>query len=136
SDTPTSMNELYDEFSNEYQTSKTDMAKVRSSLKALSDIFQETSIRDFFETQNYVYTLHTLMDTMPGIAPADWKEPLASFVTAYKASPTEDDADDNMDENLREFRQGASSRTRSKSSRTQRLFGLKKWVETHYPQLK
>lgn len=135
SDTPASMNELYDEFSSEYQAAATDTAKLKNSLKAISEIFQNPDVRSFFETQNYVYTLHTLLDTKPGISSADWQTPLMDFVTAYKAAPIEDDGEAVLDENLREFRQGASSRTRSKSSRTQRLFGLKKWVEANYPDL-
>lgn len=135
SDTPTSMNELYDEFSNEYQAAATDTAKLKKSLKAISEIFQNSDVRSFFETQNYVYTLHTLLDAKTGISSADWQTPLADFVKAYKAAPMEDDGEAALDENLREFRQGASSRTRSKSSRTQRLFGLKKWVEANHPDL-
>ncbi|WP_371157089.1 DUF262 domain-containing protein [Jannaschia sp. 2305UL9-9] len=134
-DTPRSMNELYDEFTNEYQAAAADTAKLKRSLKKISEIFQNNDVRSFFETQNYVYTLHTLLDTKTGISAADWQTPLAHFVTAYKAAPIEADDEAAIDDNLREFRQGASSRTRSKSSRTQRLFGLKKWIEANYPDL-
>jgi uncharacterized protein with ParB-like and HNH nuclease domain len=134
-DTPTSMNDLYDEFSSEYQSSPEDTAKVKSSLKAISEIFHDSKIREFFETQNYVYTLHTLLDTKPDIEPASWRQPLAAFVTAYKAAPADDDPSVQIDENVSEFRKGASSRTRSKSSRTKRLFGLKNWIEANFPDL-
>lgn len=135
SDTPKGMNELYDEFTNEYQAAAGDTVKLKQSLKTISQIFQNAEVRSFFETQNYVYTLHTLLDTMTGISAASWQAPLAQFVMAYKAAPFEVDDEAAIDGNLSEFRKGASSRTRSKSSRTQRLFGLKKWIEANYPDL-
>lgn len=134
-DTPTSMNDLYDEFSSEYPSAAEDSAKVKLSLQLISEIFQDAEVRGFFETQNYVYTLHTLLDTKPDILPGNWQAPLATFVAAYKAAPADDDPNAQIDDNLNEFRKGASSRTRSKSSRTQRLFGLKRWIEANYPDL-
>ncbi|EAP81673.1 DUF262 domain-containing protein [Sulfitobacter sp. NAS-14.1] len=134
-DTPTSMNELYDEFSNEYPDSEKDVKKVKSSLKVISQIFEDALAKSFFETQNYVYTLYTLLDAKPGNSAGAWRKPLADFAAAYKAAPADDEPNAEVDDNISEFRKGASSRTRSKSSRTQRLFGLKKWIEVNYPDL-
>ncbi|SLN12992.1 hypothetical protein AQS8620_00161 [Aquimixticola soesokkakensis] len=135
-DTPRSMNELYDEFSSEYSSAATDTSKVKSSLLKISEIFLDHKVRNFFATQNYVYTLHTLLDTEQGvIPPASWRKPLAEFIEAYQAAPKDDDPSSQIDVNISEFRKGAISRTRSKTSRTQRLFGLKNWIEANYPDL-
>jgi len=134
-DTPTSMNELYDEFSDDYSASTADKNKVKATLKRIGQIFEDSNVREFFETQNYVYTLYSLIDVKPKISPKNWRAPLSAFVDAYKSSQTDGEAGTVEDENLSEFRRGASSRTRSKSSRTQRLFGLKNWIESHFPDI-
>lgn len=135
SDTPTSMNELYDDFNDAYPEAASDVKKIVKSLKLIGEIFQDDDVRRFYATQNYVYTLHCLLDTCAERSAAQWQAGLWSFVTAYEAmsdvdeTPSEDQAD------LIEFRQGASSRTRSKSSRLQRLFGLRNWLERNVPGL-
>lgn len=133
SDTPESMNDLYDEFSDAYPQKAADKRNVLKSLSRILDLFQEPTIRKFFETQNYIYTLHSLFDTEPDVPLDQWKASLASFVSAYENIAKAGADPQEADENLLAFQKGASSRTRSKSSRTQRLFGLKKWIAANAP---
>lgn len=132
SDTQKSMNELYDDFSDEYPDASSDKKKIRQSLKFMAEVFQDASVRDMFETQNNVYTLHSLFDAVPDVSASDWTERLSAFVNAYKSTPTDVEEGQTIDQNIADFRSGASSRTRSKSSRTDRLFGLRNWIAEHY----
>lgn len=134
-DTPATMNELYNDFNDEYPDASADQKNILTSLKTIGQIFEQGDVRAFFSTQNYIYTLHSLLDVCKPRPIAAWQDGLSKFVKAYQALP---DADDQVSEDLKyliEFRQGASSRTRSKSSRTQRLFGLKNWLAAHVPGL-
>lgn len=116
-----SINDLYDKFSNEYPDRELDVSAVKKSLEKIMAIFEDRTVKNFFESQNYIYTLHSLLDLDRGREVEDWKILLSAFVRAYKSH--------SADVNISEFRTGATSRTRSKVSRTQRLFGLKKWIE-------
>ncbi|WP_420405429.1 DUF262 domain-containing protein [Nisaea sp.] len=136
SDTPTSMNDLYNDFSSEYTESEIDTKKVIKSLKFICDVFKDDNARAFFETQNYVYTLHCLLDLKPNASVDDWKAALSAFAKAYIDATDNSNPNAEIDENLADFRSGASSRTRSKGSRTQRLFGLKKWIDQRFPAFK
>lgn len=135
SDTPTSMNELYNEFNDNYPQAQGDIANIKKSLKKCLILFESEEIRSFFATQNYVYTLHSLFDVCEERPIAQWIDGLRSFILAYGGLPVEDNDVAEEHAALAEFRMGASSRTRSKSSRTQRLFGLKKWLAIHAENL-
>jgi uncharacterized protein with ParB-like and HNH nuclease domain len=118
-----SINDLYDKYGNEYPDKDKDIAKISKSLKLVIAIFSNTTVKGLFETQNNIYTLHSLFDVEPPRSADEWKVTLAKFATAYRSGSTE--------ENIQEFRLGATSRTRSKVSRTQRLFGLRKWIRAN-----
>lgn len=134
-DSPKTMNELYNEFNDEYPEAKADKANILKSIKLINELFLDGEVEKFFATQNYVYTLHSLFDVCAQRTAAEWGDGLAKFVKAYAGLPeNEDDVKDDQ-ASLAEFRKGAISRTRSKSSRTQRLFGLKKWLAQNVPGL-
>lgn len=127
-DTPKTMNELYNDFNDHYPEAKKDKKNIIASLELMNEIFADEEVEDFFSTQNYVYTLHTLFDSCAKKSAKDWREGLLKFARAYGRLPDSDEEIKKEDESLKTFRSGASSRTRSKSSRTQRLFGLRNWL--------
>lgn len=133
SDTPESMNDLYDEFSDKYADKNSDMRNILRTLTIICEIFKDQTIKNFFETQNYIYTLHSLIDTHDDVSVEYWKNALAKFVVAYENLNLAGVDSRGVDDNLLAFQKGASSRTRSKTSRTQRLFGLKRWIEANAP---
>ncbi|WP_340692198.1 DUF262 domain-containing protein [Hyphomonas sp.] len=130
SDTPESMNELYDKYSGQYRKAKSDIQNVRASLKLIAEIFGDTNVREMFESQNNIYTLHSLFEVEPAREVATWQKVLSAFANEYKAT-AKAAADEAVDENISEFRKGASSRTRSASSRLQRVVGLRSWIRTY-----
>ncbi|MWV27475.1 GmrSD restriction endonuclease domain-containing protein [Aurantiacibacter rhizosphaerae] len=134
-DTPKTMNELYNEFNDDYSEAEIDKANVSKSLKLVNEVFLDEEIEAFFATQNYVYTLHSLFDVCEEKPADQWRAGLLGFVQAYAGLPANDDDVKEDQKSLAEFRKGASSRTRSKSSRTQRLFGLKNWLAQNFPEL-
>lgn len=131
SDTPVSMNELYNEFNDSYPEATLDQTKIRRSLKKCQALFEDGEIRSFFATQNYVYTLHSLFDVCEERPNEQWADGFRAFIGAYEGLPADDREVAKEHAELAEFRKGASSRTRSKSSRAQRLFGLKNWLAAH-----
>lgn len=122
-DSAKSINDLYDKFSNVYPEKNQDVKDIKKSLSLVAEIFTSPQVKDLFETQNNIYTLHSLFSTEASRGAGEWSASLARFAEAYKSGAT--------DENISEFRSGATSRTRSKVSRTQRLFGLRKWLRNH-----
>ena len=126
-----SINDLYDKYSNEYQEADKDISKVIKSLREIISIFTDKAVRSLFETQNNIYTLHALLDIEGPRATADWQKVLSSFALSYKNAPADDDPEVEIDKYISDYRKGASSRTRSKSSRSQRIFALRNWIRSH-----
>lgn len=126
-----SINELYDKYSNEYPTAAVDTSKVRKSLHKIRSLISENPTKDFFETQNNIYTLHAFLDIEPDRDEAVVRDALTEFVNAYRTAPAVSDGDVEVDKDVADYRKGASSRTRSKSSRSLRVFALRNWVRKH-----
>lgn len=126
-----SINDLYDKYSNVYLEADKDVSKVVKSLAEICRIFSDPVVRNLFETQNNIYTLHALLDVENPKTTVEWQQALSSFAIAYKNAPADDDPDLKVDKYISEFRKGASSRTRSKSSRSQRVFALRNWIRSH-----
>jgi uncharacterized protein with ParB-like and HNH nuclease domain len=130
-DSAKTINELYDKYSNEYPQAATDVPKVAKSLRSISVLFEDKTVRDFFETQNNIYTLHAFLDIEPQRDDRVLRDALAAFVEAYRAATKMANAESETDGYISEYRAGATSRTRSKSSRTQRIFGLRNWIRAY-----
>lgn len=127
-DTPESMNDLYDTYSDSYSDAQKDLNSVLSRLEKIENLFEDGEIKSFFETQNNIYTLNALLDIEPTRSGAEWMSALRAFVQVYRASS--DDLE-SLDQEIAAFRKGASSRTLSKSSRTLRIFSLRNWLRTY-----
>lgn len=130
-ETAKSINELYDKYSNEYPSVEADVSKVRKSLRKIGSLFSDQTVKDFFETQNNIYTLHAFLDIEPDRDEEVVRAALADFVTAYREAPSSEDNTADVDPDVAEYRKGASSRTRSKSSRSSRVFALRNWIRKH-----
>lgn len=130
-ETAKSINELYDKYSNEYPSAETDITKVCKSLRKIRSLFADDQIKTFFETQNNIYTLHAFLDIEPDRDQDVIRGALAEFVNSYRNAPPADDPEAEVDIDIAEYRKGASSRTRSKSSRSSRVFALRKWVRKY-----
>lgn len=130
-ETAKSINDLYDKYSNEYAEAAHDIKKVNNSLLLIRAIFSDEKVRAMFETQNNIYTLHALFEIEPEREVDVWRGALEAFAVAYKIETQKADAGNFADPHILEFQKGATSRTRSKSSRTQRVFGLRNWIRTH-----
>ena len=126
-----SINELYDKYSNEYPDFKSDVSNVRASLRKIWSLFADEDVKRFFETQNNIYTLHALLDIEPNRDEDKVRIALSEFVRAYRDAPEEEGNGANIDTEITDYRKGASSRTRSKSSRSLRIFALRKWIRRH-----
>ncbi len=94
-------------------------------------MFSDQTVKDFFETQNNIYTLHAFLDIEPDRDEDVVRAALADFVRAYREAPTAEDKMADIDVDVAEYRKGASSRTRSKSSRSARVFALRNWIRKH-----
>lgn len=125
-----SMNSLYDNFSDIYENRSEDIRRVQKSLSRIDILLADSTARALFTSQNNIYTLHGFLSLEGERSNEVLTEGLSSFATAYRQLPTET-GEGNLDRNLLNFRTGASSRTRSKSSRAQRQFGLLNWFKQH-----
>ncbi|KIC31173.1 DUF262 domain-containing protein [Leisingera sp. ANG-M6] len=125
-----SINDLYDAYSDVYSDYESDVKKVRQSLERIGNLFANAEIKSMFETQNYCYTLHAFLDIEGFRSDEELSKALSAFVSAYQQAPAEDDTSAQADANISDFRQGATSRTRSKSSRSLRVTGLRNWVRS------
>lgn len=121
SDTPKELNDLYDTYNNEYPEKINDINNVKRSILCLSTIFSRCPIvKEKFERQIYVYTFHSLFSSASNFSAEYWGDKLAAFAEAYDARAA--------DPNVAKFREGASSRTRSRGSRMDRLNSLRNWI--------
>lgn len=129
-DTPEAINELYDKYSDGYKEAKEDLNKVKKRLALIGKLFNSPTVRDFFESKIAVYTLNALLDVEPERSVDTWIAQLSAFATAYQkhsASPVNTPTS----KYLNDYKSGVSSRTRSRSSRTLRLFGLRNWIKSN-----
>lgn len=128
-DTPEAINDLYDKYSDNYKEAKDDVKTVRARLATIRELFEDHAVRKFFESQIAVYTLNALLDIEPGRTVETWIKQLSDFAAAYDLPSAA--ADIPPGKYLEEYRTGVSSRTRSRSSRTLRLFALRNWIRTN-----
>jgi len=113
------INDAYDLYNDAYEMKREDIATISAFLSFLDRALEHNpDIRDFFAKPNNIYSLFAVYKMNRGNVALDH---LKSFVEAYEGGaehPT-----------LTAYREGVSSRTRSKSNREKRIFGLQDWLE-------
>jgi uncharacterized protein with ParB-like and HNH nuclease domain len=129
-DTPEAINDLYDKYSDNYKEANEDIRKVKARLSTINELFKDPKVRSFFESQIAVYTLNALLDIEQSRTVETWVRQLSEFAAAYEAPPS-GAANTPASKYLEEYKTGVSSRTRSRSSRTLRLFALRNWIRAN-----
>ncbi|WP_306148915.1 MULTISPECIES: DUF262 domain-containing protein [unclassified Roseibium] len=119
------VNEIYDLYNDVYEESDQDVSLVRGYFKKFIDVyFVDHSVRRLFTKPVHLFSLFCVeamcraqevdMGRIPG--------KLSSFAEAY-------DNGVNPNSDIEQYREGASSRTRSRSSREKRITGLLSWIK-------
>lgn len=122
------LNRLYDTYSNEYPNREEDINNVKSSLSLIFNLFESSaSIKGALETQLNIYTLHSFLNSGLKLTYDELLKSLTAFAEAYRSS----DSNVETDRDLLLFKKGATQRTRSKTSRLDRLNGLKNWINRY-----
>ncbi len=124
SDTPKSINNMYDKYNDEYAERDVDLAAAKKKLQIIADVFAlDENVRRFFASPNHLYTLYCVTDILKLEDPKLLAEGLAEFVVYYNEK-----RDAEMP-TVGTYREGASYRTRSKTSREKRVYSLLTWVK-------
>ncbi|WP_158897604.1 DUF262 domain-containing protein [Sphingorhabdus lacus] len=123
-ETITTINETYDLYNDQYEEAEQDLAAVQEFLDDCYNIyFCNGRVRSFFSKQVHLFTLFCVDQSLK--AKGANRDPvpakLNSFVETYEDNP-------NTSEIIEKYREGASSRTRSRASRALRLNNLMKWI--------
>lgn len=126
--TPDSIDRLYDTYSEIYEEKFEDIKKVKTTLSRAAALFKNSKIRDLFESQNNLYTLHALLSSGIELSQSELERLLENFAKSYRLEG------DTSDPNILQFREGSSSRTRSKASRIKRFYGLTNWIQSKLNQ--
>lgn len=126
SDTEKSLNEMYDTYNDKYEDSEEDIATVKIFLEHLDQAFSNNeTVFNFFKTPNNIYSLFAVFEIMkPKLNIFEDKlAQLESFALGYKEGSD--------DELFEQYKEGASSRTKSKSSRERRVYALEDWIKNN-----
>jgi hypothetical protein len=118
------INETYDLYNDVYEESGEDLEDIRRFLTDCEGkYFSNDRVRSLFSKQVHLYTLFCLDQALQerGVDRAIIVEKLPEFAKHYESKTGEFSV-------VEKYREGASSRTRSPSSRMQRLSNLMKWV--------
>lgn len=121
-----SINEAYDEFNDEYAEGSDDVATIDKFFIRCSDIyFQNGLVRELFSKPVHLFTLFVSERYLlkQGLSTEQISDKLPYFSISYV-----NDQNSNDNEIIAEYRKGASSRTRSKSSRQLRMSSLIKVI--------
>jgi len=119
-----SVNETYDMYNDNYDEADRDIAQLTRFFDGLNIVyFLSERVKSFFSRQVHLYTLFCLDQALTErkIDKSTVWTKLDAFVEAYERN-------DGTDDLVEKYRDGASSRTRSRSNRTARLSALSKWV--------
>lgn len=119
------VNETYDMYNDIYEEAEDDLAELRRFFSDCDAAYiTDTSTRKMFTKPVHLYTLFGLDQTLKqqDIDRSVIPDKLTSFTQLY-------DADGEDDELIAKYRQGASSRTASRASRSLRLSSLIRWVQ-------
>jgi Protein of unknown function DUF262 len=123
SDTAASINKIYDLYNDNYEEAELDFEKVRKFLSRCSKYyFTEKITKDFFTKPIHIYTLFVVDDMLSStnVKKSELGSLLSRFVRTYNSS--------SADSLIIKYREGSSSRTRSKTSRDARIDSLYDWI--------
>ncbi|MEO9491101.1 MAG: DUF262 domain-containing protein [Anderseniella sp.] len=113
------INETYDLYNDEYPEASNDVATVRAFLRrCLDEYLVSDETRKFFTRPIHLFTLFCVDQTLigRGVSTNGLQPRLDSFVEEYQS--------DKIDESIEKYREGSSSRTRSRASRNARANAL------------
>lgn len=127
SDTPTSLNQLYDTYNDKYDEKESDIKLAKSRFKIISDVFKESElVANFFNSPTHLYTLFATLNQIGQKQSFELTSALEKFVGLYlEGASSEDDA---VKTDLATYRDASSYRTRERSSRIARVRVLVKWL--------
>ena len=114
-----SINEIYDLYNDEYLEVDEDVSKIRGFLRRALEVYLvNVDTRKFFTRPIHLFTLFCVDQMLieRGIAPEDLSSKIDKFVDEYNS--------EHEDEHITGYREGSSSRTRSRSSRNARIKAL------------
>lgn len=124
SDTASSINEAYDIFNDNYEYRQKDIDTVSAFLDFLDALLQKhPQLQEMFTTPNNIYSLFAvyIKNQDNGLVQKN-TDKLLTFIAAYS---------EKLDHKaIHDYREGSSSRTRSKSNREKRVFSLEDWLLT------
>ncbi len=118
------VNDTYDLYNDIYEERNEDLDVVKGFFCSCErDYLTTPEVRQFFSKTVHLFTLFCVDQALVGknLSKAQVADKLQSFVTAY-------DLKDNIVPEISRYREAASSRTRSKASRSARFSYLLKWV--------
>tara|TARA_R110002074_G_scaffold396334_1_gene585637 strand:+ start:2586 stop:3485 length:900 start_codon:yes stop_codon:yes gene_type:complete len=120
-----SVNETYDLYNDEYLEADADLALVEGFFRTcLEKFFLDHRVANFFVKPVHLFTLFCVTATCAAqdVSVDQISRKLKPFVDAYDAEHTEDNL-------ILRYREGASSRTRSRASREKRIGSLLTWIK-------
>lgn len=120
----TTVNETYDLYNDKYDEAEQDLEAVKVFFADCKNLyFCNDRVRRFFSTQVHLFTLFCVDQSLRAKGADRTTVPvkLNSFVETYEDKP-------NTSATVEKYREGASSRTRSRASRTLRMNSLMKWI--------
>lgn len=122
SDDAESINHIYDAYNDKYERKAEDLGEVEGFLEWYDSLLERHPYLKFFNKTVHLYTLFAVTNILKvaGFNLENIAAPLEKFVTAYTANEP--------NQLLIDYREGASSRTRSKTSREKRVDSLIEWI--------
>lgn len=118
------INETYDMYNDDYPQANADITELGRFFNDLDSLyFSNDRVKAFFSRQVHLFTLFCLDQSLSErkVDKSTVGIKLGAFVEAYESSESAGDL-------VEKYKEGASSRTRSRSSRSARLSALSKWV--------
>lgn len=122
-DTAQSINDIYDTYNDIYEERQNDIEKVKNFLDFFDmQLERFPALRSLFTKPNNIYTVFAIDDMHRdrGNLLRNNIDKLVSFVSSYEEGRGKIIAD---------YKEGVSSRTRSKTSREKRIFSLENWLK-------
>ena len=122
SDTPTAINDMYDQYNDEYKQKAGDKRDVKKNLGIITSIYRHNSgVKGFFSKPLHLYSLYCAVDILQPKQVKKRAAELAAFVDAYER---------NLKRKLiQSYKVGSSYGTKGKRSREERVYSLVSWLE-------
>jgi len=123
-DAPASLNQVYDLYNDKYEDRDADYNDAVAVLTRIDKLAEtEPAIKKLFLSNVHLYALFAVLHSGVGkLSDMDLAAGLKSFALEYGNH-------ESLDKLIIAYREGASSRTKSKSSREKRVDSLRSWLE-------